>query len=300
MVRTARGDVLVPFTQAFCDVDLRGADASWCTPPEGLLERERRVAGVRPGEAGAVTFDVVTIFPRMVEAGLAEGVVGRARTSGTVGHRVHDLRDFTTDRHHVVDDVPFGGGPGMVMKAEPFYRRGRGDARRGGAAPGRGGADVAGRAAVRPGGGAAAGRRRAASSGCAGATKASTSGCGDAVGAEEWSIGDYVLSGGELPALVDDRRGGPAGAGRGRATTQSVAEDSFSAGRLGLSALHAAGGVARTGGAGRVAVGASRRDRAVAARGGGGANARAAAGPRWRERRDGRKGAVRDDEMQWS
>ena len=65
--------------------------------------------------------DVVTIFPRMVEAGLAEGVVGRAKTSGLLDVVVHNLRDFTTDKHHVVDDVPFGGGPGMVMKPEPFF-----------------------------------------------------------------------------------------------------------------------------------------------------------------------------------
>jgi tRNA (guanine37-N1)-methyltransferase len=66
-------------------------------------------------------FDIVTIFPRMIEAGLAEGVVGRARDRGVIDVAVHDLRSFTTDRHHIVDDVPFGGGPGMVMKAEPFY-----------------------------------------------------------------------------------------------------------------------------------------------------------------------------------
>ena len=64
--------------------------------------------------------DIVTIFPAMVEAGLAEGVVGRARTRGALDIAVHDLRAFTTDRHHVVDDVPFGGGPGMVMTPQPL------------------------------------------------------------------------------------------------------------------------------------------------------------------------------------
>jgi tRNA (guanine37-N1)-methyltransferase len=68
-----------------------------------------------------VKIDVVTIFPRIVEAGLAEGVVGRALTAGLLDIVVHNLRDFTTDKHHVVDDVPFGGGPGMVMKPEPFF-----------------------------------------------------------------------------------------------------------------------------------------------------------------------------------
>jgi tRNA (guanine37-N1)-methyltransferase len=67
-------------------------------------------------------FDVVTIFPRMIESGLAEGVVGRGIEKGLVDVRVHDLRTFTTDRHRTVDDVPYGGGPGMVMKVEPFVR----------------------------------------------------------------------------------------------------------------------------------------------------------------------------------
>jgi tRNA (guanine37-N1)-methyltransferase len=66
--------------------------------------------------------DVVTIFPRMVEAPLADGIVHRARERGVVDLRVHDLRDHAEDRHRTVDDSPFGGGPGMVMKAEPFYR----------------------------------------------------------------------------------------------------------------------------------------------------------------------------------
>ena len=67
-------------------------------------------------------FDIVTIFPEMVKAPLTEGIVGRGIERGLVDVRVHNLRDFTTDRHKVVDDVPFGGGPGMVMKPEPLFR----------------------------------------------------------------------------------------------------------------------------------------------------------------------------------
>jgi tRNA (guanine37-N1)-methyltransferase len=67
-------------------------------------------------------FDIVTIFPQMVAASLREGVIGRAGGRGLIDVRVHDLRDHTDDRHRVVDDVPFGGGPGMVMKPEPFFR----------------------------------------------------------------------------------------------------------------------------------------------------------------------------------
>jgi tRNA (guanine37-N1)-methyltransferase len=66
--------------------------------------------------------DVVTIFPRMVEGPLSEGIVQRAREKGLVDLHVHDLRDHTDDRHRSVDDASFGGGPGMVMKAEPFFR----------------------------------------------------------------------------------------------------------------------------------------------------------------------------------
>src|SRR5436190_23642239 len=66
-------------------------------------------------------FDIVTIFPSMFEQPLAAGVVGRAIERGQLDVRIHDLRDFTTDRHRVVDDVPYGGGPGMVLKPEPIF-----------------------------------------------------------------------------------------------------------------------------------------------------------------------------------
>ena len=60
-------------------------------------------------------FDIVTIFPRMIEAGLAEGVISRGIERALLDVRVHDLRDHTSDRHRSVDDVPYGGGPGMVV-----------------------------------------------------------------------------------------------------------------------------------------------------------------------------------------
>ena len=69
-----------------------------------------------------VKIDIVTIFPAMVQGPLSEGIVGRAAGRGVLDIRVHDLRDHTTDRHRVVDDVPFGGGPGMVLKPEPLFR----------------------------------------------------------------------------------------------------------------------------------------------------------------------------------
>jgi len=69
-----------------------------------------------------LTIDVVTIFPGMVRPPLEDGIVRRAVDREIVGIGIHDLREFTDDRHRTVDDTPFGGGPGMVMKAEPFYR----------------------------------------------------------------------------------------------------------------------------------------------------------------------------------
>ena len=68
------------------------------------------------------TFDIVTIFPAMIEQPLAAGILGRAVASGLLDVKVRDLRDFTTDRHRVVDDVPYGGGPGMVLKPGPIFK----------------------------------------------------------------------------------------------------------------------------------------------------------------------------------
>jgi tRNA (guanine37-N1)-methyltransferase len=65
-------------------------------------------------------FDLVTIFPDFFTGPLDHGIVRRAREAGIVEIAVHDLRSWTTDRHHVVDDRPFGGGAGMVLKPEPL------------------------------------------------------------------------------------------------------------------------------------------------------------------------------------
>lgn len=67
-------------------------------------------------------FHIVTIFPSFFDGPLQHGVVARAVEAGTIGIKVHNLRDWTTDRHAVVDDRPFGGGEGMVLKVEPVYR----------------------------------------------------------------------------------------------------------------------------------------------------------------------------------
>jgi tRNA (guanine37-N1)-methyltransferase len=176
-----------------------------------------------------VQFDIVTIFPGMFGATLAEGVVGRGVVAGTLQVRVHDLRAFTTDRHRVVDDVPFGGGPGMVMKPEPLFRAV--DAIR--AAHG----DPAAIVLTSP-----QGRRftqgeaaRLYGLGHVVVLCGRYEGVDDRVrehlATEELSIGDYVLSGGELAALVvidAVARLVPGVVG----DAQSVAADSFARGLL--------------------------------------------------------------------
>ena len=69
-----------------------------------------------------LTVDVITIFPRMIEGPVTDGIVGRAQQAGLVHVEAHDLREHADDKHRTTDDAPFGGGPGMVMKAEPFFR----------------------------------------------------------------------------------------------------------------------------------------------------------------------------------
>jgi len=69
-----------------------------------------------------MTFDVITIFPDFFRSILEHGLLKRAIAGGQAGIRLHDLRDFTDDRHRTVDDRPFGGGPGMVFKPEPIFR----------------------------------------------------------------------------------------------------------------------------------------------------------------------------------
>lgn len=143
-------------------------------------------------------FDVITIFPEMVRALTGESIIKRAQVKKKVAIRVHDLRDYTADKHRKVDDRPFGGGPGMVMTPQPIF-----DAVK----------------AVR-------GRRKAKVVLMSPAGKPLTQAlakrltkaknliilCGHYEGVdarvetklvdETISVGDYVLTGGELPAMV--------------------------------------------------------------------------------------------------
>ena len=174
--------------------------------------------------------DVVTIFPEVFPGPLGVGVLGRARERGLVDLAVWDLRDFTADRHRSVDDIPYGGGVGMVMKAEPFVKAV--DAIR---------AAHAGEAATvvltTPQGA----RFSQAKAQALAARAHLVVLCGryegvderivELLGADEISIGDYVLSGGELAAMVIIEaavRLVPGAVG----DAASVAQDSFSEGML--------------------------------------------------------------------
>lgn len=144
--------------------------------------------------------DIVTIFPRMIEAALTEGVIGRAREAGVIEIRAWDLRDFTEDRHRTVDDVAYGGGPGMVMKPAPIFAA----------------VDAIGRERGKPDavvlmtpqgrsfshGEAARFSRMDRVIIICGRYEGVDERVAEGLVTDELSIGDYVLTGGELPALV--------------------------------------------------------------------------------------------------
>ena len=67
-----------------------------------------------------MTFDILTLFPGMFSGPLSESIVGRAAAGGLIEIGLHNIRDFAVDRHRTVDDAPYGGGAGMVMKVEPL------------------------------------------------------------------------------------------------------------------------------------------------------------------------------------
>ena len=69
-----------------------------------------------------VHFDIITLFPRMLDSPLQESILHKARQSGLILVELHDLRDYTFDRHRTADDTPYGGGAGMVLKIEPLVK----------------------------------------------------------------------------------------------------------------------------------------------------------------------------------
>ena len=149
-----------------------------------------------------LAFHVLTIFPGMFRGPLDEGVVARARRRGLIRVSVHDLRDYAHDRRRTVDDYAFGGGPGMVMKPEPLFE-GVDDVRRREALP-----PEAPTVLLSPQGrpltqevAAELARHRAMLLIC-GRYEGVDERVRQHLATDEISIGDYVISGGELAAMV--------------------------------------------------------------------------------------------------
>ena len=144
-----------------------------------------------------LTINVVTLFPEMFEGPLRVSILGRAAEQGLVRYRVVQLREYTHDRHKTVDDSPYGGGAGMVLKPEPFFEAVE-DLRPGGAPPivllSARGRPFTHRDAVRF----AVGQQLTL---LCGHYKDVDQRVADGLGAEELSVGDFVLSGGEPAAL---------------------------------------------------------------------------------------------------
>src|SRR6266700_2690717 len=88
---------------------------------ERLPRRSLRRRVERSTSSFDMKIDILTLFPEICRGPLSESIMKRAQENGIVDIRIHNLRDWTTDKHHVVDDAPFGGGPGMVMKPEPIF-----------------------------------------------------------------------------------------------------------------------------------------------------------------------------------
>ena len=147
--------------------------------------------------------DIITIFPEMFEAVFRFGIVRRAQEAGLLTVQVHDLRDWTRDRHRSTDDAPYGGGPGMVMRVEPLVEAVEAVTDSYGTSP-------EGRLKVllSPRGvplSQAMLKQMAAMEHLvlvAGRYEGVDERFTRLAGAEEISIGDYVLSGGEIPAMV--------------------------------------------------------------------------------------------------
>jgi tRNA (guanine37-N1)-methyltransferase len=162
-------------------------------------------------------FDLVTIFPEFFAGPLQHGIVRRAQETGLISVNVQDLREFTKDRHRTVDDRPFGGGEGMVLKPEPLFQaveallgHSVGDAVSAGSSGGSSGPGDPATAIVLM---SAAGKlfrqdtaRRYAKLSrvifICGRYEGVDERVAEHLATEEVSVGDFVLSGGELPALM--------------------------------------------------------------------------------------------------
>ncbi|MEO8037100.1 MAG: tRNA (guanosine(37)-N1)-methyltransferase TrmD [Acidobacteriota bacterium] len=174
-------------------------------------------------------FDFVTIFPRMFEAFVNEGVIARGIKQELLEVRVHDLRDYATDRHRSTDDEAYGGGPGMVMLAEPVLRCVETIVEGSAAAPHLVMTSPQGRPFDQKIAAELVGRSHVVF--LCGRYEGFDQRIHESLQPEELSIGDFVVSGGELPAmLMADAVGRLIGGVVGNAG--SVEQDSFFDGLL--------------------------------------------------------------------
>ncbi len=148
----------------------------------------------------AVAFDVFTLFPGMFSGPLSESIIRRAQDRGLVTITIHDLRTWTHDRHHTADDTPFGGGAGMVMLAPPIVEGVEAVASTSDHRPRTLAMSAAGRPFSQDVASELANERRLAI--ICGHYEGIDQRAIEILGAEEFTIGDYVLTGGELPAMV--------------------------------------------------------------------------------------------------
>src|SRR5262245_37673462 len=100
------------------------APCSWPAAPRKACaapwKSSRTASPLEPVRGPGMKIDVLTLFPALFAGPLDVSIVQRARTAGLLDLQIHNLRDYTHDRHKTVDDKPFGGGPGMVLKPEPI------------------------------------------------------------------------------------------------------------------------------------------------------------------------------------
>ncbi|MDH4330479.1 MAG: tRNA (guanosine(37)-N1)-methyltransferase TrmD [Candidatus Moranbacteria bacterium] len=149
-----------------------------------------------------MTFHIITIFPEIFESYFSESIIGRAKKEGLIDIKIYNLRDYTHDKHKTVDDTPYGGGAGMVMKVEPIFEAVSGIKEKIGK-------DKKARVVLF----AAKGQKYTQSDSkrlldyddiifICGRYEGIDERVRENLADEEISIGDYVLTGGEIPAMV--------------------------------------------------------------------------------------------------
>ncbi len=211
-------------------------------------------------------FEVFTLLPEVFSPYIESSILQRARQRGLIEVRIHNIRDYTHDKHHTTDDTPYGGGGGMVMKPEPVF-----EAVESVLGISSGQAPLIPVILLTPQGRVFTQRvaeelaRHERIALLCGRYEGVDERIREHLVTDEISVGDYVLTGGELPALHRHRRGLAPHPRRARRSHWRGRRLAFH-GLVGVSALHQAIGVPRLEGAGGLALRGSRKNRKVAQR----------------------------------